>query len=931
MRAFSSKLVLGLFLALAVVVLALSLYTGFAFNYLSNSLQESRAERLLAEASSAALIVSNEDLARIATPDDLASDNYGHLQRRLAAFAALHSIKSVAYMRQLPSGQMQYIISSGVDDVAANIASPPTSLTSLIQSALSGSIAVADGGDAADGTPGATNATNAAGTGDVANATGTTSAAGTTGAASATDTPSASSTQATSKWTVAYAPVFNPDGSVAAIAEVTVANDALAGAETQLKDLTFILLICIALVIIVACINVLLQIRKENELHAHAQLQRLMVSISQTLVSEQRHSVQVEKVLADIASFIGAQRISILNYRGSEAGLGLRYSLGEQTDQIDTTSPADLSAVIACIEQLLDRRVNTERSREIILCNNTSKYKDDSLGVLTEAFGDKGTIIEALATAGICAFAWSPLYVEGKPWGVLAVDFLTETHTWTDNDLQLIDSASSDLAGAIARERYNDEREQALDHAVHASQAKSEFLSNISHEMRTPMNAIIGMTTIALSTDDNERKNYCLGHIKDASAHLLSIINDVLDMSNIQVDNLKLDPQPFNFRAAIKKPVDEIMVKINERSQHFSLDIDDAIPALLIGDQRRLLQVVGNLLSNANKFTPEDGTIDLIIRHQGMNAEGHLLLFEVKDNGIGISDGVKDSLFTSFEQVDSGASRKYGGTGLGLAISKRIIELMHGDVGVTSELGQGSTFYFTVRLMAADHLKTDAALTSKSDVSTGGDRSSDNATLGEKASLDSEADSSLTNKTTAVTKSGATQTRTAGAVTKGDAQTNTTTEKDATEAGDVGGADMSTGAVSSPLAHAPDFSAYRILLAEDIDINREVVFALLEPTGIRIEVAKNGIEAFEAVRDSNGIFDLIFMDLQMPEMDGLDATRRIRALAGTKAKRVPIVAMTANVFSEDVDACMRAGMNDHIGKPINIDEIYAILDKYLRP
>ncbi|MDR3336848.1 MAG: response regulator [Treponema sp.] len=394
----------------------------------------------------------------------------------------------------------------------------------------------------------------------------------------------------------------------------------------------------------------------------------------------------------------------------------------------------------------------------------------------------------------------------------------------------------------------------AREKAINASQAKGAFLANMSHEMRTPMNAIIGMTTIAKTANDIERKDYCLEKIEDASTHLLGVINDILDMSKIEANKLELASITFNFERVFQKVVNVINFRVEERKQQFTVTIDKGIPPFLTGDDQRLAQVIANLLSNAVKFTPEEGTIDLRAFPAGEENGLYTIQIEVTDSGIGISPEQQTKLFSSFEQADSGTSRKFGGTGLGLAISKRIVELMGGSIWLTSELGKGSTFAFTFKAAVA------------AEPHSGEGSPPAHALAGEEVS-----DEIIDN-----------------------------------------------------------FEGLTILLAEDVEINREIVQALLEPTLLTIEPAENGAIAVEKFSADPEKYNMIFMDLQMPEMDGFEATRRIRALeAGNLHKHVPIVAMTANVFREDVEKCLAAGMNDHVGKPLDIKEVLLKLREYL--
>ncbi|MDR1178394.1 MAG: PTS transporter subunit EIIC [Spirochaetaceae bacterium] len=409
----------------------------------------------------------------------------------------------------------------------------------------------------------------------------------------------------------------------------------------------------------------------------------------------------------------------------------------------------------------------------------------------------------------------------------------------------------------------------ASEAAEEASLAKGTFLANMSHEMRTPMNAIIGMTNIARNSVDTGRKDYCLKKIEEASTHLLGVINDILDMSKIEANKLELSRVNFDFRKAIHRAVAVNAFRLDEKRQHFSLCIDDAVPPFLSGDDQRLVQVITNLLSNAVKFTPRDGSIGLRAVLVKEDAAECTVRIEVSDTGIGISGEEEKRLFNSFEQADSGSSRKFGGTGLGLAISKRIVELMGGSIWVESEPGKGSSFFFTIKMSRADAPDAEPA----------------------------------------------------------DAYT----EKDAPAApeapvldDDNGGAN--SGPVDSGAGCGPDaFEGRRILLVEDIEINREIFLALLEPAGLAIDCAVNGVEAVDMFAAAS--YDMIFMDLQMPCLDGYGATRRIREIERERgaARAVTIIAMTANVFREDVERCLEAGMNGHLGKPLVLEDVMAAL------
>jgi signal transduction histidine kinase/CheY-like chemotaxis protein len=378
-----------------------------------------------------------------------------------------------------------------------------------------------------------------------------------------------------------------------------------------------------------------------------------------------------------------------------------------------------------------------------------------------------------------------------------------------------------------------------------ANRAKSVFLANMSHEIRTPLNAIIGMATVCKNTTDIKQRDQAIDKIENASAHLLGVVNDVLDMSKIEANRLELAVSEYDFEKTLRKTASVINFRIEEKWQDLLINIDESTPRFLIGDDQRLSQVVMNLLSNAVKFTQEGGEINLCASLVGETDGVCELRIEVADNGIGISAEQQAYLFNAFRQAEIGTSRRFGGTGLGLTISKSIVELMGGKIWVESEPEKGARFIFTMK-----------------------------AQRGEGTQI-------------------------------ADKKTNT-----------------------QPALRENEFDGKRMLLVEDIETNRYVIVKLLEHTGITIDIAENGKESLKMISANPG-YDMILMDLEMPLMDGYEATRHIRALPELQDKKLPIVAMTANVFREDIDACITAGMDDHLGKPIDVNDLFGKLRKYL--
>ena len=712
------------------------------------------------------------------------------------------------------------------------------------------------------------------------------------------------------------------------------------------------------------------EMKKQSEqLKVRLEQQELISEISMSFVSSGESKTLVHEAIAKLGHYHKVSMVVIfgLNYENRDTHLAYYWAADGRRQHGVKLNLYEL-IINSFPERMYDRA-----TLPVLSCNDTASSN-------VEAF-------HALLAVDANAFICAPLYVEGRLWGILSVQ-QSFSRNWTDNEKSFVAMTASTVAGAIMLDIYNTKLKDAVKQLTAASKAKSEFLSNMSHEMRTPMNAIINMTAIAKNTQDIERKNYALDKIEDASIHLLGVINDILDMSKIEAKKFDLVPVEFNFEKMLQRVVNVVNFRVEEKKQKLMVNIDRDIPKILIGDDQRLSQVITNLMGNAVKFTPENGSITLNSKFLEEKDGVCSIQISVTDTGIGISPEQQERLFQSFQQAESSTVRKFGGTGLGLSISKSIVEMMGGKIWIESELGKGSTFIFTIQIKRGEEKKSslrekainwdvvrilavdddEDILAFFADAAKRYNLYCDTALSGEQAlSLIQEKGNynmyfidwkmpgmdgiALTSAIKALEKGP----DNAVVIMNSAVEWSEIRDK-AQEAGvdrflskplfpsvvidtinECLGVEQDN--IKAAKEGGDDFTGRRVLLVEDMEINREIVTMMLESTHLEIDCAENGVQAVQMFCDEPGKYEIIFMDVQMPEMDGYEATHRIRLIekelssvssaSGKLYRKVPVIAMTANVFKEDIDRCIEAGMDDHVGKPLDFEVVLEKLRVYL--
>ncbi len=705
----------------------------------------------------------------------------------------------------------------------------------------------------------------------------------------------------------------------------------------------------------------------EIRLHGQTELQQILMRISTKYINlplaEIQNSISIS--LREIGEFVGADRSYIFDY--------------------DFTQHTTSNTYEFCADEIAPQKDNLQNIPLSMLPDWVENHTAGKPMAIEDvsALPENSGLRQILEPQNIKSLLTIPMISNGECLGFVGFDWVKDHHTSSANEKILLELFTQLLVNINHRVETETLLEIEKEKALAANQAKSEFLANMSHEIRTPLNGVLGMNTLLMDTVlTHEQKSY-VKTVRSSGEALLNIINDILDFSKIEAGKLELEEIQFNLQLTLEDFGDIMAIKAEEKGLEFICAAAPDVPAVMIGDPGRLRQILVNLTGNAIKFT-SSGEVAVTVTVQSQTEDSLLLQFSVKDTGIGIPAENIDKLFESFTQADTSTTREFGGTGLGLAISKQLTEMMKGEIGVNSQLGTGSEFWFTsvfkkahpsaqipipadalrgIRILIVDDNATNREILSTQFKAWGirSEEASDGPSalkiLYESLDVNDLFDIAVLDM-----QMPGMDGETLGRVMQSDKKLKNIRLLMMTSLGQRGDSNRIkeigfSAYLTKPVRQSELFEAlaviigittqsserslitkyslnemklekFRILVVEDNITNQQVAMGILKKTGVRVDAVANGSESVIALEQVP--YDLVFMDVQMPVMDGLKATRLIRSTdSKVRNHDIPIIAMTAHAMQGDKEKCLEAGMNDYLSKPISPTPMAKVLKKWL--